>query len=335
MQDIQLNPALLSKLLGTTINNIQVAPLRTGYTSNVSRVRFDGQSIIVKQSASTPFADQLADRFHAREKEARFYRDLAARTRVNLPEVLFLQTEPFILGLRDLGDASTNLIERGASLAQTDQAVQCLAMLHADFNATNTDGLTSFTDTMTAAEPDLQSFVRDCLKAQPASHARDLLLTYASRSRQFQSLFNGLPQRFAHMDFRLNNFRFGDGVNADDFTLFDWGDYGLAPVGFDLAYFMVTSVTAANRRKWEANVLDSYFARLSADLTPEHPDQALTFESLFDGYRLSLLPAVYLPALMLEVDADKTGARQMMDQYLMAVQDHHTWLQLQLDSIDD
>ena len=56
------------------------------------------------------------------------------------------------------------------------------------------------------------------------------------------------------MDYRLDNMR----ISNDELILFDWGECSLAPPGFDLAYFMITSLTPHNRRAWEASLLNTY-----------------------------------------------------------------------------
>ena len=328
MQQNLLNPARLSQLTGETVSEFTLEPIHTGYTSEVCRVRTQDRSFIIKQPAATAFAGQLADRFHAREKEERFYRDLKHQTRVRTPACLFLESTPFLLGLEDIGDEGQVPVSSGADHAQVLSAMRTLARLHSDFEIARPGNLTGFRAAVESALTDMEGFVTDVLTELPPSGARDLLQRYATNSQRCLPCFDAVPHCFSHMDFRLDNLRFSRSNGLTELTVLDWGEYGLAPAGFDVATFLVTSVTTENRRLFEQEALRCY-----RDALAEPGSFTVSPEALLAGYRLSLLPVVYLPALMLSVDQDREPGRQIMMRCLAAVEDHADWLAAQLDTM--
>lgn len=317
MHNRSLTPALVSRITGDPVETITIEPVQEGFTSQTARVRFNERSIFIKQEATQGFRRDLSERFQAISKESRFYRELASHTRIPTPGCLYIQDEPWLLCLEDLGPAEPGLL-RGLDATQAVQAVEVLARLHLDF-AEPPARLTTFDESVSIAAQDMQTWVAACLRELPESGARDLLLHHATQSEQSLPLFMNLPQGFSHMDYRLENLHFSATGRLD--AVLDWGEYGLAPLGFDLGYFLMTSLSREQRRQSEALLIDLY----RQHFVSARPG-AFSRQQLFDGYRLALLPSVYLPALLMTRGDDKQAGREIMDRCLAAVEDHLPWL---------
>ena len=126
------------------------------------------------------------------------------------------------------------------------------------------------------------------------------------------------------MDFRLDNMR----ISGDDLILFDWGECSLAAPGFDLAYFLITSLTTSNRRTWEQTLLDTYHRVLA--------ENGIRYrrEELFDSYRLAVPPSFYLAALVLTRGHQDYGMT-LAERCLGAAEDHMLFIMSQFDNTTD
>jgi hypothetical protein len=126
------------------------------------------------------------------------------------------------------------------------------------------------------------------------------------------------------MDFRLDNMR----INGDDLILFDWGDCSLAAPGFDLAYFLITSLTTRNRRSWEQTLIDTYHQVLAENGIGYSRDE------IFDSYRLAIPPGFYLAALVLTRGHQNYGMT-LAERCLGAIEDHMLFITKQFDNTMD
>ena len=126
------------------------------------------------------------------------------------------------------------------------------------------------------------------------------------------------------MDFRLDNMR----ISGDDLMLFDWGECSLAAPGFDLAYFLITSLTTRNRRTWEETLLDTYHRVLAANGIQYRRGE------LFNSYRLAVPPGFYLAALVLTRGHQDYGMT-LAERCLGAIDDHLPFIMKQFDHTTD
>lgn len=259
------------------VRDLRIEPLGDGYMSDVYRVHTGQQTIIVKLSAADPQTHDLAKRFGSYKKEHYFYAELADELTVETPNCFFNlmdSSESFALGIEDLSSGIKSVLTE----AEIMQAVTALAHLH---RSNCPDDLPQLATGMQAASVDLENVN---LSKLFDGRAADILAHYTNHSLDYLPDFLTQPQVFCHMDFRLDNLAFRD----DQAVLFDWGEFSMAPAGFDLAYFAVTSLTTQQRRSCEARMLDRYC---------QENDQ-LSRQQLDENYRLCLLPVVYLPVLM-------------------------------------
>jgi len=326
----QFDPAFLSAALNCEITAVEVHPIDgntpaeqgtshaqvNGYMADVFRLVLTGErapaSVILKRQASDPKRALIAERFHAYAKEHDFYQHLASVIPGYVPHCYYQRDQPFVLLLEDLGLASIPNQSNGATHTQCDLAITSLAHVHNQLNQhLKNDSLPSrphFADGFKAAALDMQTFGMKALNQMVDNPAVQFMQRYAQNAHQFLPLFNNLPMHFSHMDYRNDNLIY----QPEKVVMIDWGESCIAPMGFDLGYYLVTSISVSQRRERELTLLQSYLAGLDAG-----PSE----EALKKAYLLSLPPAFYLAALIIDQgDIDK--GQLLASRCLAAIEDH-------------
>ena len=105
----------------------------------------------------------------------------------------------------------------------------------------------------------------------------------------------------------------------DSLFILDWGESTYAPLGFDLSGFIAGCLETSDRRHWEPDLLTLYRNTLG-----EH-HASINQDGLFNSFRLSLLPSLYLPGLILN-HGDPDEGRVLLDRGLAAIDDHSSYL---------
>lgn len=100
---------------------------------------------------------------------------------------------------------------------------------------------------------------------------------------QLLHLSDGRPRTLQHGDFRLANLAFTD----DDVYAFDWQVIRVGPPLFDVAWFMLTSLTVEQRRSAEAALLRAYHVALVGSGVIGY-----SFAEMIEDYRLAFLLAI-------------------------------------------
>lgn len=313
----QIDADYLSQALGSLVESFQIEPIGSGegYMSDLYRITLQGSalpdSVILKLPSDDPEKLALATRFNSYGREQHFYRELSRHSAIRSPGCYFNADNEFLLLLEDAGLWPVIDIPSGASLDQAITAVTHLARLHASHWASKPEAVANFSVGFEAAALDMSSFVHDRLVELPESRPVQFMRQYARHSINYLPLFTGQKQVFSHMDYRLDNMR----ISGNDLMLFDWGECSLAPPGFDLAYFLITSLTTQNRRAWEETLLNTYHQTLAANDIPYSQDE------LFDSYRLAVPPGFYLAALVL-THGDQNYGMTLAERCFGAIDDH-------------
>jgi len=311
----------LSQALGSLVESFQIEPIGSGegYMSDVYRITLQGgalpASVILKLPSGDAEKLALASRFNSYGREQYFYRELSGHSAIRSPRCYFNADNEFLLLLEDVGRWPVIDVASGANLDQACTAVTRLARLHAGHWANAPEAVAHFSAGFEAAALDMSSFAIDRLDELPQSKPVQFMQQYAGQSINYLSAFSTQKQVFSHMDYRLDNMR----IRSDDLILFDWGECSLAPPGFDLAYFLITSLTSQNRRAWEETLLDTYHRTLS--------EQGIgyTRNELFDSYRLAVPPGFYLAALVLTRGHQDYGMT-LAERCFGAIDDHLPFL---------
>jgi aminoglycoside phosphotransferase (APT) family kinase protein len=122
-----------------------------------------------------------------------------------------------------------------------------------------------------------------------------------------------------HSDLRADNLLFSpDGASV---TIVDWQGVGTGPPGFDLAYLLSQSLTVADRRRHEQDLLDHYRRSLAkAGLTlTDHDIRAGYGESMIYGLAIACaLPLISDP----DEPRSRALAKQVTRRSIEAMRDH-------------
>jgi hypothetical protein len=200
------------------------------------------------------------------EREARFYRDVAAEI-PSAPKSLISEWDP---RTRRSTIVLPNLVEDGFEFrpnndpctpAQIELALEALADLHT-WGGPRADGtLGDAFDLGTKSQRRMSRFVCRVLGRGPKA-LRDIVpenvladsRLLATRAKEYAIALDSFPQAFIHNDTHRGNIGFSPSAAA----LIDWQVCGWGPALKDVAYLMATSLEPEDRRATEHDLLDHY-----------------------------------------------------------------------------
>jgi hypothetical protein len=243
-------------------------------------------------------------------REVRFYQRLAGRAGLRLPRchlaVLDERTCDFTLLLDDLAPAVQGDQMAGCTPEQAADALDQAALLHAAYWADpvlddepclrRSPGYAEAVgQLLTAVWPGFLAGYGDALPPGGAALGERFV-----RALPAWSARDAAPRCLVHGDYRVDNMMFGpDGV-----TVVDWQTVQQGAAAADVAYFLGASLTVADRRAHEDELLVRYHARLRAAGVDRRLD------ALREDYRRCALSGVAMTigASML-VATDERGRR--------------------------
>ncbi len=290
--------------MGTLIESVQAEPLTSGYMADVYRLHLEAvaapATVILKLPSSDATRRSEAAAFNSYGKESYFYRELAPTLDVRVPHCFYNPADHFCLIIEDMGERSAD-VEPG-------EAMDTLASLHA---ATTTGySIPELESGFVAADSLLKARSSEFLKETTAGQAKDILSTYCNNTLVCLPRLLAFPQVLSHMDYREDNLI----RNHQGLTLLDWGEFCLAPRGFDIASAIISFASSSERQRDEQRWLTTYAEKACVPL-----------DEVFDGYRLALLPLVYLPMLM-QIRGSGGPAAALKERLFSAVEDHAAFL---------
>lgn len=291
------------------------------------------ETVVVKLPSPLAKNRRLGRRLGLHKREYDFYRLIASEVPVRSPALLYGDYEAggdrFVLVLEDLVDWHAVSHFDGASAEEVRRAIRAIAKLHGTYwNRTDQPPLNMFTDSFS---PRRRMLVQLAYLAHLAptlerfgsffsEDMRRLAETYAARiDSQIVRVAAG-PKTLSHGDFRLDNIFFAaDG--GEEIAIIDWQVSGLRSPLFDVAYFLVGSVTTEVRRQIEREVLEEY-----TEIIGEMGVEGFTFERCWRLYRehsLANLLVVVLACggLALEDEGRRRVLEVGLQRVLTAVED--------------
>lgn len=262
--------------------DIELSPIGIGAMADTYLVRFNWDeessgpgTAVLKRPAQDSAAAATAASLGAYEREARFYTEMAPRSRVRAPRLLGALADgdgnsPDTILLEDL----TEQYRPGDQLHETplhqlEEAVRQLALMQAPF----------WNDEATGRQPWLHRRlgvpipeILDRMERSWTLAATGLLVSLPAEERKCIDRFvrsagswaeawddpRTGPKSLVHHDFRVDNMLMSD----DEVVIIDWQTVGWGPVMFDFAYLMGTSVEAQTRKTIERDMLRLYLSTL-------------------------------------------------------------------------
>ncbi|BBY39816.1 phosphotransferase [Mycobacterium mantenii] len=275
-----IDPAVLSRVMGTTVRSIRVLSRDAG-TSSRGRLVLTGKNVpdsvfvkVAAQSAATRLIGELGRLGHT---EVRFYRDLAPQV-VGVPycygAAFEAWTGRYLLVLEDLPAESCDFPDTLHPLS-TDQAsliIELLAELHANFwGRLPRDGrgplgwlCTPSGDVTSLLTGSLMhSSIKRLAERTTIPVANGNLI--ADNYRAAAALIDTPPHTVMHGDAHPGNMYFHGGKAG----LLDWQAVRRGHPSRELAYTLITSLTPEDRRTNQRELLDDYRRALVAAGGPE------------------------------------------------------------------
>ena len=280
-----LTPAWWTEVLrragvNVTVTGTQAAKIGTGQLGQ--NVRFQMQyadgtaapaTFVGKFPSDNMGSVESAKLFGAYRREISFYRELANRTGIAIPPVIFAEfdsaTEKFILIMGDLAPAVPGDQTKGVTLAQAGLALDEAAKLHASHwgNLTIADlpwlmGTAGAFQLNQAMMVQLWARFLDRFGDKIGVSSMEVGETIVDTFDKYMFGYQG-PRCLIHNDFRPDNMAFAGPDGGRPITVFDWQTVGVGCGMNDVAYFMGGALSAEMRKLHEPTLVKRYHEALT------------------------------------------------------------------------
>jgi aminoglycoside phosphotransferase (APT) family kinase protein len=249
--------------------------------------------IVAKFSSQNPTNREVALLYNLYERETRYCTELDPLTEACTPDIYYtgLEGENFVILMQDLTDYEVGSQVVGATLVQTELAIDELAKLHASF----WEGVSKFTwvpgiahsyhadnmlnlatmgwDTMVETFGD---FIPDHIR----QHKEKFLQAIPALQNE---RFKG-PITLSHGDFRMENLLYGVKPDHHPVAIIDWQGPLQARGMFDVALFLGQSTKTEVRQQSERELLKRYVEGLSSRGVPD-----VNVNDTWEDYRRCML----------------------------------------------
>lgn len=291
----------LGEVLGRTVASVWWEPIGTGQVGDSVRFHLDlaGEGAPATLAGKFPAADPVsrgtAAMFGLYAKEVAFYREIAPRLAVRVPQVHFAAASDdgaaFILLFEDLAPARQGDQIGGCSLADARAALVQAAAIHApswgDAAILDREWLKPGAEVraqVRALYPQAQAIFRERYAATLEPELMAVCEAVAAHPAVFAR--DPDPVCLIHGDFRLDNMLFDIRGGAEPVAVLDWQTVALGNGLTDVGYFLGCGIGDALRRAHERELLELYCAEITARGVP------LTVEGVWRDYAIGALHGV-------------------------------------------
>jgi len=339
----EVTPQWMSEVLEQSVNTLEYTQIGqgVGIMGDIYRVTIDTNSdsvfpsVVVKLPSSAEENRAQGIALGMFEAEVRFYKELAGRVQVGLPQVYAAEivagTADFVIVMEDLSELTLVDQAAGMTAEQAMTAVEVLAHVHAtwwdqardpslEWIPSMVGERISFVDQMLTDV--LPVFLDGFGKALPPG-GPELYERFAGNYLKVnQTLAARSPWTIVHQDFRVENLLFGP-AGSGRMVILDWQGIGRGPGSYDLGYLLSGSMEPALRRTHEDNLLARYLDTL-IDLGIEN----YSMQQLRDDYALSQLQGGLATSMFIGGGMDLSNARgkqlatTMASRHVTAALDH-------------
>lgn len=250
-------------------------------------------SLIAKFASQNPTNREIAAAYKLYERETRFLSELDPMTDVRTPATYLsiLDQDRFLILMEDLTDYDVGSQVVGATLRESELAIDQLIKLHAPFwgkiesldwvphiaNSYHADNMQSLAS---VGAPGLIEKFGDYLTPLYIEHQASFL----EHLPELQAGMDEAPTTLCHGDYRMENLLYGNQSHQDDAAVIDWQGPLRARGMNDVALFLGQSTQTDVRRIHEKELIGRYLSGLEeAGVDAIHPARA------WNDYRYSLL----------------------------------------------
>ena len=299
----------------------------TGMMAEIARLEltYDGDqsgspaSLIAKYASQNPTNREVALGFNLYERESRYFAELDPLTDAQSPEVYFtaLEGDNFVILMEDMSDYEVGNQIIGATLEQTELAVDELAKLHGTFWE-NVEGLDWVPGIAHSYHADnMLNFATNGWDTMVASFGEYIPEHVRQKKDQFLKAIPALQDRMferpitiTHGDYRMENLLYGRTPDQHPIAVIDWQGPLQSHGMFDVALFIGQSTKIEVRQEHERALLDRYREGLERKGVT-----GLTREGVWDDYRNTMLyDWVYTTVVAGTLDAENDTGVQWMSQ---------------------
>ena len=332
---------------GVLANNVSIAKLDVlqvgegvGMMSELSRLvpTYDGpaanapRSLVAKYPSQNPTNRQVAMSFNLYEREVRYFAELDALTTAVCPVAYLaeLDGDNFIILMEDMADYRVGNQIDGATLAETELAIDELAKLHGAFWNKVDDigwiphvyGSQHAANMIAGTESGWEKMVAtfgDFLSAPVLAMRTDIQSSIAP----LQAFLDRPPITLAHGDYRMENFLYGTQPGHHPLAIIDWQGPLLSRGMQDVALLLGQSTQTEVRREYERDLLKRYLRGLARLGVTDYE-----FAEAWTDYRHALLYS-WAYATVVSGTLDATNERgyawmsQMLARQVAATEDHN------------
>ena len=270
----------LSDLLNANVEALDAVPVGTGQVGATYRLMLTGDGVpptlIGKFAATDPVSRASGVAQGSYIREAGFYRDLAPRAALPVPDILHVAidqaTQDFAIIMEDFpGHRAGNQLEP-VRIADAAAIVDALGTIHAAWwDDPVLDTLDYLPGAAGAAKREYDplyaalwpAFV-DRYGTRVTPVMRQVGSAYVGRVDQWAEP-RVTPRCLVHGDFRHDNMLFG---SNPPIVVVDWQTAAVGCGATDLAYFAGTSLDPSDRREHEIALFDRWHAHVRSDRAP-------------------------------------------------------------------
>ena len=332
---------------GTNIVSAETHPMGVGegFQSDMARISVeynrDDASLPLTMVAKLPTtyeaANYAAMLFNTYEREIRFYKELAHRSPIRTPKLIYgnfdAEAKRYVLILQDCANYAQIDQLKGLTETQLRQTIVKIADFHAYWwNSRELVKISWMPGPRSQAAFALVGFYRGCWDM--AVNVPEFLNTLPPGGKegglQIYEYFQWMVEDAApddnltitHFDFRGDNLFFDESNRQDPVVVFDWQVASIYRGPVDVAYLISGSVAPELRRRAEREMLNMYYKRLQS-----RGVRSYTFEDCLYDYLGGILVYAYIPVLAysrldMSSERGKELAKIATQRHFSAIVDH-------------
>ena len=268
-------------------------------------------SVVVKIPSGEAAYRQIGNRYHAYEREIRFYDEVAPSSPVRLPRCFYRgmdqAADAYLLVLEDLGAMSAGDQVQGLTQAQAQAAVEAIGKLHAcwwETPALETLDWMPHRNIQPARYRQFWPRFRETIGPLLPASALALGERVGDHLEGLLRAMEQRPHTIVHSDFRADNLLFDDLSRPDPVVIVDWQLAIRSRGAMDVARLLCGSMSSADRSACEMVVLLHWHQTLETGGVTGY-----SFQQALHDYKMGALLCLYFPVTIHEAEeaAGKRG----------------------------